>query len=335
MEKIRAYAAQSEGSILKPYEFQAKALKPNDVLIKISHCGICHSDLHLIDNDWDVTQYPLVPGHEIVGTVVEKGDLVEHLEIAARVGVGWQCEACLQCDLCLQGHENNCPEQKATCVDQNGGYATHIVTDSHFVFTLPDSLSSAETAPLFCGGATVYSPIRQYITRPNMRVGIVGLGGLGHMAVKFAKTFNAEITLFSSTAEKEEEGRKLGADNFVSSIEPPINKLSNYFDLILVTVHAELEWSKYLDMLRTFGTLCFVGVVSAPITISAFPLLVGRKRIVGSNIASRAEITEMLEVAERFHIGATIEKYAFDEVNTAIKNVRDNKVRYRAVLEID
>ncbi len=334
MKTIHSFAARSPGSILKGFDYEPRSLGANDVLIKISHCGICHSDLHLIDNDWGVTQYPIVPGHEIVGCIEKKGDQVEHLEEGMRVGVGWQCAACLGCDLCYQGHENNCLKIKGTCLDQYGGYAQYIVTDSRFAFPLPESLSSAETAPLLCAGATVYSSIRQFVTRPNMRVGIVALGGLGHLAVKFAKVFNAEVTLFSSTSAKEKEARQLGVDHFVSSKHPPVDDLGNYFDFILVTVHASLAWQAYIDMLRPLGALCFVGVLTDPIKIDAIPLLIGRKHIVGGNIPGRYEINEMLAFAERFNIGATIQLYSLADVNTAIHDVRSNKVRYRAVLEM-
>jgi len=239
---IKCYAAVTKGQLLENFEYEPESLGPFDVELKISHCGICHSDLHLIDNDWGFTEYPFVPGHEIVGEVVDLGDSVNHLNRGQRVGVGWQCQSCMHCEWCERGDHNQCAQQQATCVGHYGGFARSIRCDSRFVIPIPNELASADVAPMFCGGATVYSPLRQHIISPTMRVVVVGIGGLGHMALQFARAFGCHVTAFSHSPDKEEEALELGADEFVATCDASNDQeLLNSFDLILYYKNKKLD----------------------------------------------------------------------------------------------
>jgi uncharacterized zinc-type alcohol dehydrogenase-like protein len=332
---IDAYAANEAGSALTPLAYAPDALGPNDVEIEITHCGICHSDLHLIDNDWRTSQYPLIPGHEVVGTVAEKGALVSHVQLGDRVGVGWQCGSCHECEWCERGDENLCSNSVETCVGRPGGFASRIRLDGRFAFGIPDALSSEAAAPLFCGGITVYSPIRRH-ARPQSRVGVIGIGGLGHLAIRFARAFGCEVTAFSSTPDKETEARALGAHHFVSSVDDDaLRAQGESFDLIVSTVNRSLNWKRYVTALRPDGVLSFVGALDEPLTIPTGLLLSGRRSISGNPIGGRVAIREMLDFAARHQIGAQVEVLAMAEVNTALERLRRNDVRYRFVLKND
>ncbi len=333
---IECYAAMAEKEPLKKYKYHAEKLHPYDVEVKISHCGICHSDIHLIDNDWQISSFPLVPGHEIVGIVTETGSDVKHLETGQRVGIGWQRSACLTCEQCSSGYENLCGVgYEATCVGNFGGFAEKIRTDSRFVFAVPENLTSENAAPLLCGGITVYAPLRHFGILPKMKVGVIGIGGLGHLALQFSRAYGCEVTAFSNTPEKEREALKLGAHRFISSTDPDqMEKAFNSLDLIINTVWADLDWGVYLSLLKPKGTLCFVGAPVSGITIPSFPLVTGLKSIAGSPIGGRALISEMLNFAARHDIEAISEVFPVSEVNHAIDKVRQNKARYRMVLEM-
>lgn len=331
---IHGYAVKAPKETLQPYEYDSENLGLWDIDVKISHCGICHSDLHLIDDDWGFSQYPLVPGHEIVGTITAVGSNVKTLKVGQRVGIGWQRSSCLSCEWCKHGDENLCAKQEATCVGHKGGFAGSIRTDSRFAFLIPDKLSSEYAAPLLCGGITVYSPLKTHKIDASKHVGVIGIGGLGHMALQFAKAMGAKVAAFSSTPSKEEEAKKFGADLFIDSrtLNQQTN-LANAFDLILCTIVEPLDWSIYLNLLRPKGTLCFVGAQREPATIPIFPLITGRKGVDGSNIGNRHDIKEMLEFASIHKIRPQIEIFPISDVNVAIQKLRDNKVRYRAVLK--
>lgn len=330
--RVDAYAAREAGASLAPFDFEPEALGPHDVEIAITHCGICHSDLHLIDNDWQTSQFPLVPGHEVVGTVAHKGPLVTHLEPGARVGVGWQCGSCLQCEWCERGDENLCASIAETCVGRPGGFADRIRVDSRFAFAIPDSLSSEVAAPLLCGGITVYSPLQQH-ARPQSRVGVIGIGGLGHLAIRFARAMGCEVTAFSSTASKEEEARAHGAHHFVSSIDDAALKSQREsLDLIVSTVNSQLNWKRYISALRPNGTLSFVGALAEPVSIPTGMLMARRRTLTSSPIGGRSAMREMLDFAARHGVGAQVETLPMSEVNAALDRLRRNDVRYRFVL---
>lgn len=333
---INAYAALAEKQTLQLFQYDPKSLGPYDVEVKISHCGICHSDIHLIDNDWGSSEYPLVPGHEIVGEITETGPRVRHLETGQRVGIGWQRSACLTCEFCERGEENLCARSQSTCVrDGNyGGFADFIRSDSRFVFPIPDSLESADVGPLLCGGITVYSPLRRYSVDPTMRVGVMGIGGLGHMALQFARAFGCEVTAFSTTPEKEAEAKLFGAHHFVCSTDSAaMESATDSLDFIISTLYVDLDWATYLNILRRNGKLCVVGASRHAISAPFNPLLVGQKSICGSVIGGRAVMREMLQFAERHGIHAKTELAPMSEVNAAVEKVRKGQARYRMVVK--
>ena len=333
MEQIKGLAAHAAGAELLPFRYDPGELGPQEVEIAITHCGICHSDLHLIANDWGISQYPFIPGHEIVGTVSALGARVRGLEVGQRVGLGWQSNSCGICEWCTRGMENLCLESEGTCVHRNGGYADRVRANARFVIPIPEPLESENAAPLLCGGITVYNPLRTHNINPSSRVGIVGIGGLGHIAIQFARVFGAEVTAFSTSATKEEEARALGAHNFINTRESKsMKEVAGTFDFILNTANADQDWGVLVQALRPTGTLCFVGVPPSPVSVAAFPLISGLRTITGSPIGSPHQLREMLDVAARHGVKAQIESFPMAKANVAIDKVKKNKVRYRAVL---
>jgi uncharacterized zinc-type alcohol dehydrogenase-like protein len=329
---IGAFAVPAAKQLLAPYAYEPAPLRPRDVEIEISHCGICHSDLHLIDNDWSSSTYPLVPGHEIVGTVSASGTAC-HLTQGQRVGVGWQRSACHECEQCRAGHENLCSRQEATCVGHMGGFAQRIRTDERFVFALPPILDAAATAPLLCAGVTVFAPLRRWGVRSGARVGVIGIGGLGHLALRFLRAMGCHATAFSSSPDKRQEAVRLGADDAASSTSPrEIRAHANQFDFLLCTVPARLDWIAYLQTLKPNGVLCLVGAPPGLLQIPAALLLTGQRAICGSDIGSPAAIREMLAFAAEHGIGAEVETAPMADVNAALLRVRENRARYRMVL---
>ncbi len=331
--KVLSYAALKEKSLLEKYEYEKQTLKDNEVEVKIQYCGICHSDIHLIDNDWGISKYPLIPGHEIIGIVEKVGSNVKHLKQGMRVGIGWQADSCGYCEYCLTGFEQLCSKNQATCVGRPGGFAHSIIVNSKFAIPVPEGLDSKTAAPLLCAGITVYNPFRIYNIKPYMKVAIIGIGGLGHLAIQFAKAFGCEVTAFSSTPEKEQEAKQLGVHNFVLiNNSSELRKFRNYFDFILSTVFVNLDWMQFVNLLKPNGRLNFVGA-AGNITIP-IPTLLNNKTISGSAIGSPAMIKEMFDFAYRNQIQAKIELFKLDDVNNAIEKVKKNQVRYRAVLQI-
>ena len=333
MSHIRGLAAHAAGAELLPFRYDPGNLGSREVEIGITHCGICHSDLHLISNDWGISQYPFVPGHEIIGVVTAVGNEVHALIVGQRVGLGWQSNSCGECEWCTKGLENLCPLMEATCVRRHGGYAERVRANARFVFPIPDALNSEQAAPLLCGGITVYNPLRSHDINPSSRVGVIGIGGLGHIAIQFARVFGAEVTAFSTSAEKEQEARQLGAQRFVNTRESrALKEIAGSLDFVLSTVNADQDWGVYVQALRPTGTLCFVGVPPSPVSLGAFPLIAGMRAVTGSPIGSPARIREMLDVAARHGVGAMTQSFPMGSVNDALARVKKNKVRYRAVL---
>jgi uncharacterized zinc-type alcohol dehydrogenase-like protein len=333
MPQIQGLAVHAAGAELLPFHYDPGKLGSQEVEIAITHCGVCHSDLHLISNDWGISQFPFIPGHEVIGTVAALGNEVRALEVGQRVGLGWQSNSCGVCDWCLRGLENLCPNAEGTCVHRHGGYADRVRANARFVVPIPEALPSEQAAPLLCGGITVYSPMRTHGINPSSRVGVVGIGGLGHMAVQFARVFGAQVTAFSTSAAKEKEARALGADKFVNSRESKAMKdVAASLDFILNAANADQDWGIYLQALRPTGTLCFVGVPPSPVSVHAFPLISGMRTISGSPVGSPYGLREMLDVAARHGVKATTELFPMSKANEAIEKVKKNKVRYRAVL---
>ena len=333
MSAIHGLAAHAAGAHLLPYKYEAGELGADDVEVKVSHCGVCHSDVHLIDNDWGISKYPFIPGHEIIGTVMTKGAAVKSLELGQRVGIGWQADSCGICEWCRRGEEHLCANAQPTCVGRHGGYAERVCVNWRFAVPVPGALESENAAPLLCGGITVYSPMRNHGVRPSSRVGVIGIGGLGHLGLQFARAFGAEVTAFSTSKDKEDEAKKLGAHHFINTRETSaLKKVAGSFDLLMTTANADQDWSAYVAALRPRGTLVFLGVPVSPATLPVFPLIAGQKTIAGSPTGSPSDLSEMLDVAARHGIKAVTESFPMQKANEAVARVKKNQVRYRAVL---
>ena len=333
MPEIRGLAAHAAGAQLLTYKYQVGEIGPHEVEIRISHCGVCHSDIHLIDNDWGMSKYPFIPGHEIVGTVTGVGSAVMDRTVGERVGIGWQADSCGICEWCRQGDEHLCAKAQPTCIGRNGGYADAVRVNARFAIPVPEVLESENVAPLLCAGITVYSPLRNLLARPSSRVGVVGIGGLGHLGLQFARAFGCEVTAFSSSQSKEKEARDLGAHHFVNTRDNgELKKVAGSFDLILSTASVDQDFQSLITALRPKGTLVVLGVGPSPLQISGFSLIGGQKAVAGSPSGSPKDLREMLDVAARHGVKAITERFAMKDANKAVDKVKKNQVRYRAVL---
>lgn len=332
---IHAHACKMPAAVLEPFVYEALPEPgPHEVDLEISHCGICHSDLHLIDNDWGVNRYPLVPGHEIVGSVVALGSRVEGLKLGQRAGVGWQRSSCGRCSHCKRGEENVCSKMEATCVGHFGGFADRIRMDSRFCFPIPDALDSAHAAPLLCAGVTVYAPLTRYGVGPDLRVGVLGIGGLGHLALQFAAKLGAEVVALSSSADKAADAKQFGAHEFIDiNDRETLRKQRRSLDLVLNTVSAALDYPDFIGLLRPGGTLCIVGAPREPIVIPPAALIGGQKAISGSSIGGRRAMREMLEFAAQQGIKPHIQTLPMDQCNLGLTKLKRNQARYRIVLQ--
>lgn len=331
--RIHAYAAQKAGGPLQPFEYDPGPLHPEQVEVRVEHCGICHSDQSMLDNEWNRTTYPFVPGHEIVGTVANVGSQVKGLKPGQRVGVGWFTGSCMHCRQCIGGDQHLCASTEETIVGRHGGFADRVRVHWPWAFPLPDGLDAAAAGPLFCGGITVFNPILLAGVKPTDRVGVVGIGGLGHLALKFLRAWGCEVTAFTSSAAKHAEALKLGAHHAVSSTDKAALKaLRRSFDFIIVTVNVALDWNGYLAALQPRGRLHFVGAVLEPVAVPAFALIGGQKSVSGSPTGSPAAIAQMLEFCARHKIAPQVETFPMAQVNEAIAHLRGGKARYRLVL---
>lgn len=330
---IHAYAAREIGAPLTPFEYTPPELGPGEVRLEITHCGVCHSDLHVVDNDFGSSVFPVVPGHEIVGRVSAVGVGVTHLRVGQRVGVGPFRHGCLQCAYCASGRDNLCPQLQFTILGHHGGFADAIQVSASHAFALPDGLESAIAAPLLCAGLTVYAPLRAH-TNAATRVGVLGIGGLGHLAIQYARARGSEVTVFSTTSGKEEQARKLGADRFIVLKDPgAVASAAGSIDFLLSTGFGAIDWVALLGLLRPDGRICIVGSSLTPLNIPAGLLIMGQYSISGSAAGSRADMMEMLEFSARRGIRPWIETVPLGQVNQAFARVRSGEVRYRLVLE--
>ncbi len=332
--QIRAFAAHQQGADLQPYSFEVDAPKNHECVVKVLACGICHSDLHMVDNDWGGSRYPLVPGHEVIGEVVETGPQVSHLKVGDRVGIGWQSLSCLTCKDCLRGNENLCSVNNRSLIGNDyGGFADYVAVDSRFAFPIPQGIATEDAGPLLCAGVTVYAGLHYGGMTSGQEIGVIGVGGLGHLAVQFASRLGNRVTVFTTSEDKAQFAKELGAHQAIvvpagEAVPAPDRPLN----LIISTVPAALNWTDYLKHLDSDGTLVMVGVPPEPLNVPLTALLSKRRRIMASPIGGRALIMEMLSIAERFQIRPIVETFSFDQANEAFQRVRDNKVRYRAVL---
>ncbi|XP_071735393.1 mannitol dehydrogenase-like [Rutidosis leptorrhynchoides] len=342
--KAYGYAARDTSGIMTPFTFSRRATGEKDVRFKVLYCGICHTDLHYIKNEWGVTPYPVVPGHEIVGEVTEVGSKVEKFKAGDRVGIGCMVGSCGSCEGCATDNENFCPKAVLTygAPDYDGtitygGYSDHMISDERFVLRWPENLPLDSGAPLLCAGITTYSPLRFHgLDKPGMKVGVVGLGGLGHVAVKMAKAFGAEVTVFSTSNSKKEEALEvLKADHFINSKDEQQMQAAMWsFDGIIDTVSANHPVAPLIAALKPHGKLIVLGVPEKPIEIAAFSLLTGNKIIAGSAIGGIKETQEMLDFAAEHGITADTELVHMDYINTAFERLYKADVRYRFVIDV-
>lgn len=330
---IKAYAVLDAGGKLEPFEYDPGELKKSDVEIDVENCGICHSDLSMIDNAWQFTQYPLVPGHEVIGTVSKIGDDVTNLKVGQKVGLGWHSGYCMTCPSCLSGDHNMCANQEGTIVGRHGGFADKVRAHAVSVIPLPDGLDIESAGPLFCGGITVFNPMLQFNIKPTDKVGVIGIGGLGHMALMFLHAWGCEVTAFTSSESKKAEAIKMGAHRTINSRDSKeLEAAAGQFDFIISTVNVKLDWNAYIATLQPKGHLHIVGATLEPLDIGVFPLIMGQRTISGSPVGSPGAIATMLDFAARHKIRPIIEKYKFDKVNDAIDRLRSGDARYRIVL---
>ncbi len=331
---IQAYAAKAPKGRLEPFSYDPGALGPLEVEVKVTHCGICHSDQAMIDNDWRFTAYPLVPGHEVVGAIAAIGAGVRGLAVGQRVGIGWQCGSCGECEFCRAGHETFCDKERDTIVHHHGGFSERVRSDANFAIPLPDALDSAQAAPLLCAGTTVYTPMLHHGVTANTRAAVVGIGGLGHLAVQFLAKMGCEVTAISSTHDKDEEARGFGAAHFIATRgTDELKKAAGRFDFILNTVPADLPWDDYIAALRPFGKFVTVGVPDSDIKFGVFPVIGKERSLCGGRTGSPAEMATMFNFAARHGVQAKIEKFKMADINAAMDRVRTGKMRYRVVLE--
>lgn len=339
---VNAYAASSATSPLEPTTIERREVGPADVLIDIAYAGICHSDIHTIRGEWGTVPYPLTVGHEIVGTVAEVGADVTKHKVGDRVGVGCMVNSCRECENCRAGEEQYCLNGNVGtygAIDRDGtvtqgGYSQKIVVDQDFVLRVPESIPYEKAAPLLCAGITTYSPLNHWNAGPGKKVAIVGLGGLGHMAVKIAHAMGAEVTVLSQTLSKKDDGLAMGADHYYATKDDEtFTALKNTFDLIVNTVSAPLELKKYLGLLTLNGTMVNVGAPPEPLPIQVFTLFTNRRSFAGSSIGGIRETQEMLDFCAEKGIAPEVEVIPAEQINEAYERVLKSDVRYRFVID--
>lgn len=331
---IQAYAAFEAGGELRAFEYDPGPLGTGEVEIEVEHCGICHSDLSMLDNAWGISSYPLVPGHEVVGRIGAVGPGVTGLESGQRVGLGWQSGYCMHCDPCMSGDHNLCAQAQGTIIGHHGGFADKVRAAAASVVPLPEGIDSASAGPLFCGGITVFNPLVQYDVSPTARVAVIGIGGLGHLALGFLNAWGCEVTAFTASESKHKEALRLGAHHTLDSRDAKaLESAANRFDLILSTVNVKLDWNAYVGTLKPKGRLHFVGATLEPIDLAVFSLIAGQRSVSGSPVGSPATIQRMLEFAVRHGIAPVTEHFPLERVNDAIAHLRSGQARYRVVLD--
>lgn len=333
--KVLAFAATQQGSKLEPFEYELGPLEPDEVDIDIEYCGICHSDLHMLKNEWGITKYPFVPGHEIIGKISAVGKMVTHLKTGQRVGVGWRSRSCQICEQCLSGYHNRCLTGEDVIVGRHGGFGNKVRCQALWAFPLPDKLDSKTAGPLFCGGITVFNPIIQNRIKATDHVGVVGIGGLGHMALLFLKAWGCEVTAFSTNPKKEKEARNFGAHHFINSNNlDSLRSLTSRFNLIIVTANVEIDWDSYINTLAPGGRLHIVGAVPQ-VRATMSPLISHERSIGASPTGGPGVILNMLGFCARHEINPLVEEYPLSKVNKALERLEAGKARYRIILRND
>ncbi|WP_158817500.1 NAD(P)-dependent alcohol dehydrogenase [Methylocapsa sp. S129] len=342
--KTIGYAAQSAATPLAPFAFGRRSLRSDDVAMEVLFCGICHTDLHQARNDWGGSAYPIVPGHEIVGRVIDVGSNARRYKIGDHVAVGCMVDSCQECDQCRRGEEQLCRRgftptyngrDRIACEPTYGGYAKHLVTREEFVVRVPDGLDLSRVGPLLCAGITTYSPLRTWNVGPGSRVGVIGLGGLGHMAVKLAAALGADVTVMSRAKDKEGDALSLGADRLLVSSDPDaMTAAASSLDMIIDTVPVKHDINPYVPLLDVDGTLVLVGQIGPLAEPSTVPLLLGRRRVAGSPIGGIAETQEMLDFCAKKNVLPDCEMIRVDQINEAFERMERADVRYRFVIDM-
>jgi len=338
MSMIRTWAAQEAGVRLEPFEYDPGPLGPEDVEIDVEHCGVCHSDLSMLDNEWGITAYPFVPGHEAIGRVAALGPIAaaKGLQIGQRVGVGWNVRSCQHCAACIRGDFHLCASVQSTIVGHHGAFADRV--RAHWIWTIPipAALAAQNAGPLLCGGITVFAPLLQLHVPPTARVAVFGIGGLGHMALMFANAWGCDVTAFTSSPSKVQEALSFGAHHAASSrSEADMQRLAGSFDFVFITANAPLDWDAVIALLAPGGRLHFLGAVLQPVPVQVMSLIMGQRAISASPTGSRAQIDTMLRFATHHHVAPKVEHFPMSRVNDALDHLRSGQARYRVVLDAD
>ena len=330
---IKAYAATEPGGTLDPFEYDPGELGAGEIELDVLYAGVCHTDLGMIDNDWHFSQYPLVPGHEIVGRVARIGDDARTLKVGQAVGLGFHSGYCESCEACHAGDHNLCAGAKLIMGGRHGGFADKVRADEASLVPIPDGIDLASAGPLFCAGVTVFNPFIEFDIKPSAKVAVIGIGGLGHLALQVARAWGCEVTAFTSSEVKAKEAKSLGAHHTLSSRDPEqITGAAGQFDLILSTVGLPLDWQLYLQTLRPRGRLHFLGTVTAPLEIAPFELMSAQLSVSSSVVGSPRTMARMLEFFQSHDIKPVVEMFHFDQINEAVAKLRSGEVYYRLVL---
>ncbi|MDV2079903.1 NADPH-dependent aldehyde reductase Ahr [Marinobacter xestospongiae] len=329
---INAYAAYEPGGEFQHFSYDPGELGPHDVEIDVHSCGVCHSDVSMWKNEWGIAEYPFVGGHEIAGVVTSTGSLVDNVKVGDKVGLGWQKGYCNSCNQCLGGDHNLCTKQQGTIIGHHGGFAERVRAQDTSVIKIPQSFDLSLVGPLLCGGITVFNPLVQNDIKPTSKVAVIGIGGLGHLALQFARAWGCEVTAFTSKS-KMEEAKQLGAHHCLDSRNPDaIADAQSRFDLIISTVNVAMDWNAIVATLKPKGRLHFVGIVEKPLEIEALPMIMQQISISGSPVGSPATLNTMMEFAARHDIRPVTETFKFEEINQAFEHLESGKARYRIVL---
>ncbi|MCA9787168.1 MAG: NAD(P)-dependent alcohol dehydrogenase [Candidatus Cloacimonetes bacterium] len=330
---IHAHAVHEAGGMFEPYSYEVGELGPDEVELEVLYCGICHSDLSMANNEWGMTQFPLVAGHEVVGRIAARGRDVTNLELGMTVGLGWHSGYCGHCHACNSGDQNLCASAESTIVARHGGFADRVRARAASIIPIPAGIDPASAGPLFCGGITVFNPIVQFGIKSTDKVAVIGVGGLGHLAVQFLRAWGCEVTAFTSSDSKRTEALELGAHRALNSRDPEeIAAAAWSFDFILSTVNVKLDWGLYINTLKPKGRMHFVGATLEPLDVGVFSLMMGQRSISSSPVGSPTTMETMLDFAARHGIKAQVESYPMSQINVAFDRLRSGKTKYRIVL---
>ncbi len=333
---IKAYAAMSPGATLEPFEYDPGELGRDEVELDVESCGICHSDLSMLDNEWGFSQYPFVGGHEVVGTIKAIGRDVTTVNVGQRVGLGWHSGYCNSCNTCQSGDHNLCANAQPTIAGHHGGFAEQVRAQASSVVVIPEGVNPDSAGPLFCGGITVFNPLVQFDVKSTDKVGVIGIGGLGHIALQFLNAWGCEVTAFTSSEHKKVEALEMGAHKVLNSSNiEELEAAAGSFDFIISTVNVKLDWNAYISTLAPKGRLHFVGATLEPLDVAVFPLIGGQRSISGSPVGSPGTIKKMLDFAALHNIAPVTEYFSFDKINEALDKLREGKAHYRIVLKRD